>query len=50
MTASELVIFTGLYIFAIVVLPLIFIVLFDKEEVVKPFDKSTLEYKDGDNT
>ena len=38
MTASELVIFTGLYIFAIFVLPLIFIVFFDKEEVIKPFD------------
>ena len=48
MTISELITFIALFAFSVVVLPLIFI------QVDKParkiFDKSDLEYKDGDNT
>ena len=48
MTGSDLVIFTGLYLFSIIGIPMLFI-WFDQEEV-QPFDKSKLEFKDGDNT
>ena len=48
MTISELVMFIAGFGFAVVVLPLIFIQL-DKP-TRKIFDKSDLEYKDGDNT
>jgi len=50
MTVNELLFTVGLFAFAVFVIPLIFVVLFDEEEVIKPFDKSELEYKDGDNT
>ena len=48
MTGSDLVIFTVLYLFSIIGIPMLFI-WFDQEEV-QPFDKSKLEFKDGDNT
>lgn len=48
MTISELMTFMAISAFAVVVLPLIFIQL-DKP-TRKIFDKSDLEYKDGDNT
>ena len=48
MTGSDLVIFTVLYLFSIIGLPMLFI-WFDQEEV-QPFDKSKLEFKDVDNT
>ena len=48
MPISELITFITLCLFAVVVLPLIFI------EIEKPkyriFDKSDIEYRDGDNT
>ena len=47
MTGSDLVIFTVLYLFSIIGLPMLFI-WFDQEEV-QPFDKSKLEFKDGDS-
>ena len=48
MTISELITFLAISSFAVVVLPLIFIQL--ERPVNKLFDKSELEYKDGDNT
>tara|TARA_B100000902_G_scaffold314906_1_gene305814 strand:- start:607 stop:753 length:147 start_codon:yes stop_codon:yes gene_type:complete len=48
MTIAELVIHTGLFLFAVLVIPMAFIWL--DEPARKIFDKSDLEYKDGDNT
>tara|TARA_R100000734_G_C3255028_1_gene55388 strand:- start:141 stop:287 length:147 start_codon:yes stop_codon:yes gene_type:complete len=48
MTISELITFIALFSFAVVILPLIFIQV--EKPVNKLFDKSELEYKDGDNT
>tara|TARA_Y100001951_G_C11242855_1_gene241574 strand:- start:291 stop:437 length:147 start_codon:yes stop_codon:yes gene_type:complete len=48
MTTEELVIHTLLFAFAVVVIPLAFTWL--DEPSRKIFDKSDLEYKDGDNT
>ena len=48
MAINELITFIALFSFVVVILPLIFIEV--EKPVNKLFDKSELEYKDGDNT
>lgn len=48
MTLVEVITFTAMFAFAVIVLPLLFIRL--ENNANKIFDKSEIEYRDGDNT
>ena len=53
MTITEILIHSGLFMFAVIGLPLLFVVINDRMgdwPESKVFDKSDLEYRDGDNT
>lgn len=48
MPITELIAFIGLWLFVVVILPLVFIEA--EKPINKIFDKSDIEYRDGDNT